>query len=485
VVGLAGAPWATGCNLQFRQLLVLNVLPEKLPPPWEGPKTEGPTAAAEQMSYQVLRAVGREDFIFDEGPPADLYLALRAARRALAADPDDAQAYLALGEAYFHLQHKTREAAFAQGVPQLMEVRRVQAVVALRRAVTLNPDLVIGHVQLYQLYAELDFQDLALTHAQKFLELATKGGANPLESAEQAQERLKGIQKFVEGVEGEVKRLEDQYELRAAGRSALERFALARENHLGQKALDVLQAAKQDELFANGLAFGVTGQLQLLLQTGQVEEAEKRLNSIADTPEKVKKAFGPLPGLGMPAYDWIKVQLAAADGDYAELQRQLEDMQAAQARDAGPQALLRELNVVGADDRLPEGLDLSAATALTVGHVLLQSAPEAAGMPWQLRWPLKAGPNSRLPLLQQSPVERLAVPAQREVLLGLTAAEAAAEVGGYADLYALRGWLALEAGDTETAGKCFVRALEVGPLFGGRNLVLMGKEWLEEAAKKP
>jgi tetratricopeptide (TPR) repeat protein len=487
-VGMACSPWATGCNLQFRQLLVLDVLPETLTPIWEPSKKEGTALLAEQMSYQMLRP---EDRTFDKGPPADLYLALRAARRALAADPDDANAWLQLGRAYFHLQHDTREAALAQGVPQLMEMRRIQAVVALHRAVTLNPDLELAHRLLTQLYQELDFADLALTHGRKVVELSTKGGSYPLETPEQTQERMKAMQKELEGIEAEVKRFEDQYELRAAGRSALERFALARENHLGQKALDVLLSADQKDLLdPQGRAVGAAPQLVLLLQTGQAEEAEKRLNDIADDEQGRRKALGALPGAGMSAYDYIMTLIAAADGDYAEAQQRLEGVQAEQAAAGGPAALVRELNVAGPDAKLPEDLSRSAGTALTVGHILLQTAPEAAGMPWQLRWPLKVGPDSHLPALQQSPVERLAVPAQREVLLVLAANEAAAEVGHYANLYALRGWLALEAGDVKAAGECFDRALAVNPpsdppLFGARNLVLMGKEWLDAAAKKP
>src|SRR5262249_37077207 len=84
----------------------------------------------------------------DETPPALLYLAVRAARRALAADPSDARASLALGEAYRALFHATRERAWALRFPKLVELRRAQASAALNQAVTLDPGLARAHLLL-------------------------------------------------------------------------------------------------------------------------------------------------------------------------------------------------------------------------------------------------------------------------------------------------------------------------------------------------
>src|SRR5262249_31792982 len=62
----------------------------------------------------------------DDIPPALLYLAIRAARRALAINPHDAQAYLVLGKSYIGLMHGTRERAWGQRLPRLVELRRAQ-----------------------------------------------------------------------------------------------------------------------------------------------------------------------------------------------------------------------------------------------------------------------------------------------------------------------------------------------------------------------
>src|SRR5439155_186101 len=77
----------------------------------------------------------------DDVPPALLYLAVRAARRALAVNPSDARAYLVLGECYLRLLHSTRERAWGMHLKQLVQLRHAQASLALNEAVSLQPDL--------------------------------------------------------------------------------------------------------------------------------------------------------------------------------------------------------------------------------------------------------------------------------------------------------------------------------------------------------
>ncbi len=69
------------------------------------PKDAKPTPADEFLFWC------RSDFQarHDDGPVGFLYLALRAARRAIRTDPDDARAYLVLGEAYLRLLTRTAE----------------------------------------------------------------------------------------------------------------------------------------------------------------------------------------------------------------------------------------------------------------------------------------------------------------------------------------------------------------------------------------
>src|SRR5581483_5991587 len=90
----------------------------------------------------------------DRGPPEALLLAVRAARRALAANPDDAGAFLLLGEAYLRLARQTREEGWQALLPGLAAVRHAQALTALEQAALRGPDLDEAHALLAQLYYE-------------------------------------------------------------------------------------------------------------------------------------------------------------------------------------------------------------------------------------------------------------------------------------------------------------------------------------------
>src|SRR5262249_37776643 len=83
--------------------------PEGLPPP--AVKEIG-FAAQQGGSREGLRAVRGQLYQSAGGPPAAPLLAVRAARRAVAANPDSADGYLKLYDAYFHLSSRTRERAW-------------------------------------------------------------------------------------------------------------------------------------------------------------------------------------------------------------------------------------------------------------------------------------------------------------------------------------------------------------------------------------
>src|SRR5207245_1330144 len=97
------------------------------------------------------------------GRPAELpLLAVRAARRAVAANPDDANAHLWLAVAYMDLRDKTVERSLGRTLAPLLMVRRAQAAAALLHALKLNPDLEAAHERLAELYEEAHFLDAAL-----------------------------------------------------------------------------------------------------------------------------------------------------------------------------------------------------------------------------------------------------------------------------------------------------------------------------------
>jgi tetratricopeptide (TPR) repeat protein len=370
----------------------------------------------------------------DDVSPAPLYLAVRAARRALAVNPDAAQAYLVLGQAYLRLLHNTRERVWGEAWPELFQLRRCQACTALTQAVLLKPDFAEAHYRLYQLYAEMNCLDLALEHLRKYVELLQKAGPGPGESVEQLREQLAFHQDQAMRLADEIEQRESRFLLTAARWKVGNRAKKAWEEGLAGKARDLLL---QSDISAFG-AEGMILELELLLQTG---EARK----VLDWPAAEQKA-----AMGT-YYRLLRIQALAALGDYAlaceacnELSGSL--AQAAPGRDA---VLLRAL------------------MAKEIGQLFLSEQSE---------------PRSIGELLLRVRVRFLS----RQHLNGL-----ASDLRKEADMATFRGLLALEQGDADEAEIAFRQALSVwknqaaaaageGLDFNARKLAQGYLQWLTQ-----
>src|SRR5206468_3536099 len=111
------------------------------------------------------------------GPsPALPLLAVRAARRALAANPDDAAAWLRLAQAYRLVDRATWEGLPAP-LPPLAYLRHVQVTTALKQALALDPDSPDAHGLLADVFDRWGFLDLAHTHRAAQARLTPAGAA--------------------------------------------------------------------------------------------------------------------------------------------------------------------------------------------------------------------------------------------------------------------------------------------------------------------
>jgi tetratricopeptide (TPR) repeat protein len=285
LIGAAG-PWAgSGALMDTHVRLALFQPP--MPKPDSG-LDDVPAVTKLVQAYHQGYRLRR-----DEAPPALLYLAVRAARSALAVNPDDAQAYLVLGESYLQLLHNTRERIWSKQMPELLQLRRAQASTALNQALVLKPDLAPAHFGLSGLYREIGCLDLALKHLQAYQKLTRQ--ADELELARLAQV---------------VEDRRDQHLVMSAGKSVLERATMAVDQGLAGKARDLL-------LESDFAAFGPAGmrlELELLLQTGRARDVREWT-----TPELEVD-------LGPPAYHWLRGRALAATGDYASAEEECAEL---------------------------------------------------------------------------------------------------------------------------------------------------------------
>jgi tetratricopeptide (TPR) repeat protein len=360
--------------------------------------SDSPSAGQQAAGELAAGFLARQD----RGSPEALLLAIRAARRAVAEHPDDARAFLLLGEAYLRLARLTREQSWASLLPPLADVRRCQAVSALEQAVLLRPDLDQAHGLLAQLYRESGQLDHALEHLRARLRIAAQELEQRGSGGEDAAERREALAAAVEGLQALVQRSLNIYEANSPSRDdpakVLDRARLAARHGLTKMALDLL-------LESHPAIFGKAGaklQLELMLLAGRAFEVRAVLR---DSP-----------------HFWLRAQAAAACGDYSEADADLEQVSEERRRIPYTKDLV---------------LPVRLAMAVRVAGAVLVRPVQGSG---------PAGLASALFL-------------QFDALLPLP--RTAGLLREEADLRVLRGILAVEAGDIEAARKHLRAALEV------------------------
>jgi tetratricopeptide (TPR) repeat protein len=250
----------------------------------------------------------QQDFALhrDDTPPSLLYLAVRGARRAIAVNPDDAQAYLVLGESYLRLLKSTRERIWGERLAELVQLRRAQAAAALNQAISLKPNFAQAHLSLSRLYGEMGQLDLALDHLRTYAKVIHEAGAPPDVTAEQFRVQEASYEGELTALAKEVKKRNDNHTVATVDMRVLERAFRAWQDGLTGKARDLLL---QSDLAAFGPK-GMVLELDLLLKTGR--------------PRPVLKWIGPdqEQTLGAQTYHWLRLQALAALGDYALAQEE-------------------------------------------------------------------------------------------------------------------------------------------------------------------
>ncbi len=392
------------------------------------------TAQAAPLDRMVVALQRRYTWQRDDAPPALYYLAVRAARRAVAANPEDAGAYLLLGESYLGLLHATRERAWSAQLPQLRQLRQAQASAALNRAVVLRPDFPLAHLYLGKLYQEMNYLDLALSHWQSACRLRRESGPPAGVDRDEFRARLAQLEEQVEQLAQEVQKREDSVTLESANRPMRDRAFLAWRRGLAGKALHLL-------LESDRAAFGNEGmelELELLLGVGRAGDVQQWLS-----PEDES-------ALGSTSYHWLRVRALAASGEYTRAE----------------EACLQSVRAVARRPDLDEPASLREEMALRVAALVLNGEKALETFFGNML----TGHNPTALFAQlASLTQRLKQQADYSVFFGL---------------------LALEGGETEEAQLAFRTALELwkdettaasggGLDFHGRTIAQNCLRWLE------
>lgn len=242
----------------------------------------------------------------DVGPPADLILALRGIRRALADSGSDPRIYVLLAQTY-QLVREQENHWLNNPNPsaQLLRptLRRLQLLAALKQLLALAPHDSEVHLQLGQLFLSLNYRDLAVEHlgqAAKFLQ------PFPQEKPEGFRERLRGREEFVKQLGQDLKTRQNQFNIRAAGLAPLQKFQLAllqpfkfvdadNKEHVDHRGyglaltgLTILQEIAQESLPEQEKSLAMAGLINLLINTGRFPDAIQEL-----TREEAPKRLGP------------------------------------------------------------------------------------------------------------------------------------------------------------------------------------------------
>ena len=436
LLGAAGA-WTSPPHALYETSFRLALL--HVQAPQEGPASvpSEPPGLTQRLAGLAVRCQRRLELQCDDAPPALYYLAVRAARRAVAANPEDASAYLLLGESYLGLLHATRERAWGTQLHQLVQLRQAQASAALNRALALRPDFLQAHLHLSRLYQEMGYLDLALTHGRSACQLARQAGPPAGVSPKEFQASQDQMEKQIERLAQEVQKRADAATLASTDSPIRQRAFAAFQNGLAAKALEIL-------LESHVSAFGSEGmelELELLLGVGRPWDVRQWLR-----PEHQNE-------LGLIPYYWLRVRAAAACGEYARAEE--ECAEAAHALVRGPDN--------------PQALRLREKMALEIATLMLNEP---------------RSPNASFANLLAH---------YNEAVLAARLQDQAQQLRQQADWTVLGGLLALEEGETEEARLAFRAALSLwkdkataakggGLDFNSRMLAQSCLRWLEETS---
>lgn len=282
-----------------------------------------PATSAERRQaqhYMALANPNPENLQAAANSIALLTLAIRNLNLSLQGNPDETEAWVMLGQAYVRLSNLEVLVSGTDPSPRLRQTRYFQAVAAFRQAVKTNPNWIQAWEGLMNSYQLMQRQDLLLEALDKWLALAetTTVLASQREKFEEFRTQCYAQRRELEDLITESdsqldKEIERQIaanaeamkqQAAAAGgkdqaldpemadaeeaREAIMSAAVANRSGRPRRALNVLQ---ENNAMIRKLPMGVVLLGQLLLETGEMEEAYLLLLGISEQASKQPEIF--------------------------------------------------------------------------------------------------------------------------------------------------------------------------------------------------
>ena len=387
----------------------------------------------------------------DVGPPALPLLAVRHARRAVQDNPYHYTSYLALSNAYRCLRGNQEDFWLNQPgkkSPSLRtSLRQIQEVAALNAYLELNPENSQAQFDLAELYKQQHFLDAGLEHAKLALKyfVAKPPDRRQEKDTLEFKERVAMMESQIKDMERDIKKRRYDFENLSAGNNDLGRCELAlfkpysilnadnkrsidpRGMGLALEALKILENIPYETMTNKETIQVAEMQVHLLLNLG-------RINEVAKVMPSLKTLFTDSKNRIQPQYFQYRVLLAGAQGNYVEFDKALEEWE----NQFNLNALYKQfLDNIGAANML-SGL-------------------------------------SQVPLIVRGPQMVF----QGDLLI--TAADIYQKgASQWCSLHALRGFMALEHGDTAAAAQLLRECLNKQINFPDRPIALRYRQLLDE-----
>lgn len=273
----------------------------------------------------------------DAGMPALPVLAVREALRAAQENPGDPQAQRLLAEAYGVIWHNQEDhwANYSGTAGQFLrqDLRRMQELGALRRAVALEPRDPELHWALAQRYDNMYLLDLAREHASIACKNLNRLPRRLNEKDSELNQRKQSMLQMLKQIDQDLTARREDFDLRTRRSGLLEKYRVAIQTRYTR-----LEKTKEfvDER-GRGLALVALDMLHELLndtmklsqlskeEQGEVAHGLVHLNILVGRWQEARQLLGNLEP--SPFYHNYQAMLAASVGDYETLDKALAQME--------------------------------------------------------------------------------------------------------------------------------------------------------------